>query len=185
MFCRIIFKKALFLNKHWVLDNHTICLLVVVYLFIIQVAFEAAYSSACLLLMLLQMRERTWQRQAKGEPVHIQEGCQEGIHINLEKVTQFSYLSGSSAALKRKCLQHRGIDRSQLLILFVCLFAEKLVLTILYDRCKQRSILGKAKIPSVYYAQISNFTTLLQFGGVGWGLLRYYRNQGKGELSHK
>lgn len=87
----------------------------------------------------------------------------------MEKVTQFSYLSGSSAALKCKCLQHRGIDRSQLLMLFVCLFAEKLVLTILYGPCKQRSILDKAKIPSVYYAQTSNFTTLLQFGEVGWG----------------
>lgn len=109
--------------------------------------------------MLLQMREGTGQRQSKERPVHIHEGgCQEGIHINLEEVTQFSYLSGSSAALRSQCSQHRGIDHDRSLILFVCLFAEKLFLTVLYDRCKQRSnSLDKAKTPSLYYAQISIF----------------------------
>lgn len=81
-------------------------------------------------------------------------GSQEEIHINLEEVTTFSYLSGSSVFIRRSPY-NRVVLISSLLRFFYS-FHELLVI-ILYDRCQQRNILDKAKIPLLYYAQINIF----------------------------
>lgn len=190
MFCRIIFKRhySLTCTEPTTYYPFTRCLLIHNSSCILKPPTWAPASCLC-----CYRWEGPGQKQSKGEPVHTQEGgCQEGIHINLEEVTKFSYHSGSSAALKNKCLQHRGTDRGHsLLFLFVCREAvfDDFIWTILYDRCKQRrSILGKAKIPSLYCAQIRTFyntAAIWVWGWVGGVVLRYYRNQGEGELSHK
>lgn len=186
-FVKILFKWFPLIDKHWV---HILSIYEPIYYLFTNCLFvqnsRCIWSQPlkCLPLAYSATDGREDIAEEVEEGVHIQDrDCQERIHINLEKVTQFAYLPESSAALK--CLQHRGTDHGQPLVLFVCLLRSWFWL-FFYYQYKSRSILRKGQDSFTALCSSKHFfnecCNLCVWKGV---LLRYYRLQGEEELNHK